>query len=63
MKQMSNTSAEGLARVFLTWIALGVSEMSPLEFVQFIAAIFACVYSGIHIFKLLREMFGKKGTE
>ena len=42
------------------WLAVGISQMSPLQVVQFIAAIFAIVYSGLQIYKLILELWFKK---
>jgi hypothetical protein len=49
-----------LVRVLISWLAVGVSQMSPLQFVQFLAAIFAIVYTGIQIYKSVREIRGRK---
>lgn len=52
-----------LVKVFWAWLAVGISQMSPLQFVQFIAALFAIVYSGLQSYKTLRELWAgrKKG--
>lgn len=49
--------APALLKPLWVWLAVGVSQMSPLQFVQFLAAIFAIVYSAIHSYKTLREMY------
>lgn len=38
-----------------TWLLVGVSQMSPLQFVQFVAGIVAIVYTSAQLFFLLRD--------
>lgn len=49
-----------LIKILITWLAVGVSQMTPLQFVQFVAAIFAIVYSGIQIYKTLRDLWRER---
>jgi len=55
--------APALLKVFWIWLAVGVSQMSPLQFVQFLAAIFAIVYSALQSYKLVRDLWRtRKGS-
>lgn len=54
MQQQEETPA--LLKALWIWLAVGVSQMSPLQFVQFMAAIFAIVYSVLQIWKTVREL-------
>ena len=56
----SNDTSTALYKIFISWLAVGVSQMSPLQVVQFIAAIFAIVYTALQTYKLVREMWGGK---
>jgi hypothetical protein len=38
-----------------TWLLVGLSQMSPLQVVQFVAAIVATVYTSVQLFFLLRD--------
>ena len=49
-----------MLKVFWVWLAVGISQMSPLQLVQFIAAIFAIVYSGLQSYKLVKELWLSK---
>lgn len=44
-----------LVRLFWTWLLVGVSQMTPLQFVQFVAAITATVYTVLQTVVLLSE--------
>lgn len=44
-----------LLKVFWAWLFVGFSQMTPLQWVQFIAAIAATVYSIVQTYKLLRK--------
>jgi hypothetical protein len=58
----TNDTSTALYRVFVSWLAVGISQMSPLQVVQFIAAIFAIVYTALQTYKLVREMWAGKGA-
>lgn len=58
MTQQDDTPA--LMKIFVTWFAVGVSQMNPLQFVQFVAAIFAIVYTALQTYKLVREMLAAR---
>lgn len=58
MHQQEDSPA--LLKALWIWLAVGVSQMSPLQFVQFMAAIFAIVYSALQIWKTVREMLRSK---
>lgn len=58
MTQQDDTPA--VIKIFVTWFAVGVSQMNPLQFVQFVAAIFAIVYTALQTYKLVREMWASR---
>lgn len=60
-----NQDHPALLKIFWSWLAVGVSQMSPLQFLQFVAAAFAIVYTGLQIIKTVREMLAdrKKGDK
>lgn len=39
----------------IAWVAVGVSHYGPLEWMQFVAAIAATVYSIVNIWRVLRK--------
>lgn len=63
MNSSDAPATAALSKIFISWLAVGVSQMSPLQFVQFVAAIFAIVYTGLQTYKLLREMWASKGAK
>jgi hypothetical protein len=42
------------------WLAVGVSHMSPLQFVQFLAAIAAFIYTTLQIVGQVRGWWAKR---
>lgn len=42
-------------KMMLTWLAVGVSQMSPLQVVQALAALAALVYSAVQTWVLVRD--------
>lgn len=52
---MNTEVKEGLVRMFWVWLGVGLSQMSPLQWVQLAAAIAATVYSVVQTWKLLRK--------
>lgn len=47
-------------KVFSVWLVYGVSQMSPLQWVQFIAGIAATVYSAVQTYLLIRDRILRK---
>lgn len=50
------------AKLAYTWFLVGISQMSPLQVVQFVAGIVAIVYTSAQLFFLLRDRWNGKGT-
>lgn len=50
------------AGVFTSWLLVGLSQMSPLQWVQFIAAIVASCYSLAMLYFLLRDKWWRQRT-
>lgn len=50
-----NDSLPALLKVLWVWFFVGVSQMSPLQWVQFIAAIVAIAYSLVQLWILVRD--------
>jgi hypothetical protein len=48
-------SFPALIKLFWVWLWVGVSQMTPLQAVQFLAACVAIVYSVIQIYLLIRD--------
>lgn len=48
-------------KVIGTWLLVGVSHMSPLQFVQFIAAILAVIYTSAQLVILIRSWWTNRG--
>lgn len=48
-------SGPALFKVLWAWLFVGLSQMTPLQWVQFLAAIFAIVYSGVQTYLLVRD--------
>lgn len=44
-----------VVKVFWAWFFVGLSQMTPLQWVQFIAAIVAIVYSAVQTWILVRD--------
>jgi hypothetical protein len=42
-------------KVFYAWLMVGLSAMTPLQWVQLIAGVMATIYSGVQTWKLLRK--------
>lgn len=47
--------APALIKIFWVWLWVGVSQMTPLQAVQFIAGIIAIVYTAVNLFVLVRD--------
>lgn len=43
------------AKIFWVWLCVGVSQMTPLQAVQFIAAIGATIFSLVQTWVLIRD--------
>lgn len=52
---MNHDSHDALVKIFWTWFFFGVSQMSPLQVVQFLAGIVATVYSSVQLYVLVRD--------
>jgi hypothetical protein len=50
----------GILRVLFVWLLVGVSQMSPLQFVQFVAAIIATVYGVLQTWFLVRDRMRRR---
>jgi hypothetical protein len=50
-----NHDASPVLKVFYAWLMVGLSQMSPLQWVQFIAAIAATVYSVVQTYKAIKK--------
>lgn len=48
-------ASPALLKVLWAWFFVGVSQMTPLQWVQFIAAIVAIVYSAVQTWVLVRD--------
>lgn len=57
MHQHDNASDAGAAaiKLFWIWLSVGISQMTPLQFVQFAAALWAIVYTALQTYILLRD--------
>ncbi len=47
-------------KVLASWFLVGISQMSPLQFVQFIAAILAVIFTGMQIVNQIRSWMHKR---
>lgn len=47
-------------KLFYTWLLVGISQMTPLQAVQFVAGIVAIVYTSAQLFFLLRDRLFKE---
>jgi hypothetical protein len=52
---MNHEAKAASVKVFWAWLLLGLSTMTPLQWVQLIAGIAATIYSVIQTWKLLRK--------
>ncbi len=56
MSEHNNASATAVwVKLLYVWVAVGFSQMTPLQWAQFIAAIFAIIYSFVQTWILLRD--------
>ena len=60
---MNDQDSTPLMKLVITWLAVGISQMGPLQIVQFIAGLFAIVYTALQIYKLLRELWPSNKKE
>lgn len=49
-----------MIKVFWAWLFVGLSQMTPLQWVQFVAAIGATIYSLVQTFILLRDKWWRE---
>lgn len=61
-------SSPALLKVLWAWLFVGLSQMSPLQWVQFVAAIAATIYSLIQTWllirdRIIRDMPAKRGRK
>lgn len=57
---MNHDEKVQLLKILAVWFTVGVSQMTPLQWVQFFAAIAATVYSGVQTYFLLRDRWLKR---
>ncbi len=53
--QNSTDTPTVLMKLVYVWTAVGFSQMTPLQWVQFFAGIFAIVYSAVQTWVLVRD--------
>ena len=47
-------------RVFWAWLFVGLSQMTPMQWVQLVAAVVATVYSAVQTFFVLRDKWWRE---
>ena len=55
-----DTPAEAVMKIIGTWLLVGVSQMSPLQFVQFLAAGMAAIYTFLQTVILIRGWWSNR---
>ena len=56
---MEHDTHTALVKLFWAWLLVGVSQMTPLQAVQFIAAIAATIYTLVQTVVLVWDRFRK----
>ncbi len=57
---MHDDTHAALVRLFWTWLLVGLSQMTPLQFMQFVAAIAATIYTIAQFYVLMRDKILRK---
>lgn len=55
MTEHTNDTWTAIAKIFWAWLFVGVSQMTPLQAVQFLAAIGATIFSLVQTWVLIRD--------
>lgn len=55
-----DTPAVAVLKIIATWFLVGVSQMSPLQVVQFIAAAMAAIYTFLQTISLIRGWWSNR---
>lgn len=54
-------ASPALLKVLWAWLFVGLSQMSPLQWIQFVAAIAATIYSLVQTWLLIRDKIIRDG--
>lgn len=55
MTEHTHDTWTAIAKIFWAWLFVGVSQMTPLQAVQFLAAIGATIFSLVQTWVLIRD--------
>lgn len=55
MTDHNSETATAYAKLFWVWLCVGISQMTPLQAVQFLAAIGATIFSLVQTWILVRD--------
>lgn len=60
---MEHNLHAAIGKMFFSWLLVGLSQMTPLQWVQMVAAVAATIYSIVQTYVLVRDRIIKRKSE